>query len=96
MLLRPAAQVPTAERVGAAAVASGLRLVLASEPVRCQYVYDSPSQDTSFTLAIAGVCTDGSLHAILTHERVSQGDRTHLAALRPREAEKDRSHWHRR
>jgi len=75
-------QVPTAERVGAAAVASGVRLVLAGERdlVRCQYVYDSPRGQHSFTLAMAGVCTDGSLYAILTRERVSQGDRTPLAA----------------
>jgi len=74
-------QVQTGERVGAAAVASGLRLVLTGKRdlVRCQYVHDSPRGQRSFTFAITGFRTDGSLHAMLTRERVSEGDSTRLA-----------------
>src|SRR6185437_12579826 len=74
-------QVPPGERASAAAVAAGLRLVLngKSELVRCEYVHGSPRGQRSFTLAIAGVRTDGSLHAILTREHVSEGASPRLA-----------------
>jgi CRP-like cAMP-binding protein len=70
-------QVPAGERAYASAVAAGLRRVLAGKRdlVRCQYAYDSPRGHGSFTLTIAGVCTDGSLHAVLTRERIHQSDR---------------------
>ena len=72
------------ERVCASAVSAQLRLVLAGSRglARCQYLGNSSRGRFSFVLTIAGVCTDGVVHAVLTHEHASESDRP-LAATRP-------------
>jgi CRP-like cAMP-binding protein len=64
------------ERAAAAAVAAALRLVLTGtrDLVRCQYVCDSPRGACSFVLTIAGICSDGTQHAVLTREHANQND----------------------
>lgn len=64
------------ERARAAAVAAGLRLVLAGrrDLVRCRYVCDSSRGRCSFTLTIAAVSADGSMHAVVTRGNVSTSD----------------------
>ncbi len=74
-------QVRASERARASAVAAGLRLVLAGtrDLVRCQYVWDSSRGHRSFTLTIAAVRTNGSVHAVLTREHVSASDHLRTA-----------------
>jgi CRP-like cAMP-binding protein/PAS domain-containing protein len=65
------------ERVHAAAVATGLRQVLAGgrELFRCEYVCDSSGGNCAFTLTIAGTPGDGAVHAVVTRENVRERKR---------------------
>ena len=62
------------ERVRAAAVAAGLRQVLAGggEPFRCEYVCNSSGGQCTFTLTIAGTTGNGAACAVVTRENVSE------------------------
>ena len=62
------------ERVRAAAVAAGLRQVLAGERelFRCEYVYNSSGGQCTFTLTIAGIAGYGAACAVVTRENVSE------------------------
>ncbi len=66
--------VGASERVRAAAVAAGLRQVLAGgrQLFRCEYVCDSSGGHCAFTLAIAAIAGNGAVHAVVTRENVSE------------------------
>ena len=61
------------ESVCAAAVAAGLRQVLAGarKQFRCEYVCDSSGGHRAFTITIAGIAGNGAVHAVVTRENVS-------------------------
>jgi len=70
-------KVGAAERVRAAAVAAGLRDVLAGarKLFRSEYVCRIPDGHCRFTLTIAGIAQDGARHALVTRENVSERKR---------------------
>jgi CRP-like cAMP-binding protein len=74
-------EVSAGERVHAAAVAAGLRQVLAGdrELFRCEYVCDSSGGYCTFTLTIAGIVGNGAVHAVITRENVSERKRARAA-----------------
>jgi len=62
------------ERAQAKVVGAGLREVLAGRRklYRCEYVSHSPSGHRAFTLSIAGVAQNGTVHAVVTRENISE------------------------
>jgi len=69
------------ERAQAKAAASGLREVLAGRRklYRCEYVCHSPSGHRAFTLSIAGIVQDGTVHAVVTRENIRERSRARAA-----------------
>jgi len=65
------------EGVYAEAVVAGLRRVLAGGRglFRCAYVCLTPGGRCTFTLTIAGINQDGTVHAVVTREDVSESER---------------------
>lgn len=66
--------VAASEKVRAEAVAAGLRQVLAGERelIRCAYICHPPGGRCAFMLSVTGITRDGTAHALVTRENISE------------------------